>query len=560
MHSGGEIMRTIKSDFELIKKTYSGIIAAPADDIPTLCKAFLPLAKAYGAYYISASIPLKNARHQTVILYGEENYALGIPEDARITEYEGRSYAGGRTLIRWVSLPDAVIDDDILSDIKFICCAACTFCERARLSSAAHSFFYYDNITGLPNINGIMRFASSIAGDRIADRYCAACINIIGYHYINQKIGYTQGTRLLKLYGAILGKMLDSDEFIGRMGGNSFVVIFKKTNLEKMLAAFNGTRVRSRSDLSSVTFTFQARAGIFEINEADIYVDKILNYCSSSLTYAKLYSRNNIVFYTPDVEQRVDEYTEYTQRFRSAMENGDFFVDYQPKVYTEGDEIYGAEALVRWRYDGRVIYPGDFIAILEKAHLISELDLFVLERTCRDLRRWIDKGIRPVKISVNLSNEHLWDDDIIDRIAQTVDKYYVDHKLIEIEMTETADIREIPKLIAFVDGLHKYGFTVAMDDFGTGYSSLQILQNVCVDVIKIDKTFITEAEVDSESRENIILKHIIKMASELGIEIVAEGVETDAQRENLKQHKCFRIQGYIYDKPLSEREFVSRLS
>lgn len=552
-------MKVIKSDHELIKSTYSKIVSAPKADISQLCKVAAPLAETYGAYCMLALIPLKKGRHQIVVIYGEENYIHGIPEECEIIEHEGSLNAGGKTIVKWVCDPEALLDDTVRSDIEYICTVTCSFCEGIRLNAMANSFFFYDRITGLPNINGILKFAAALSEEKKADKYTAAFINVIGYNYVNRKVGYRHGTKLLKTYGNRLRSLLDDDELIGRMGGDNFVLIFRKENLDKMLKVFNGIKVACRINSSSITFIYQARAGIYNITEPEILPDELMNYISSAVNYSKHYGKNNIVFYTPDIEQKVADYTEYTQRFKSAMESGEFYVDYQPKVYTQGDEIYGAEALVRWNMDGRVIYPGEFIEILEKAHLISELDLFVLEQTCRDMRRWIDSGTVPVKVSINFSNEHLWDDNLIEDIVAIVDRYGIDHRLIEIEMTETADIQEIPKLMAFVDDLHRYGFTVAMDDFGTGYSSLQILQNVHVDVIKIDKAFITEAEGSSNSRENIILRHIIQMASELGVEIVAEGVETEPQRENLRCHKCFRIQGYIYDKPLPEEEFVSRL-
>ena len=253
------------------------------------------------------------------------------------------------------------------------------------------------------------------------------------------------------------------------------------------------------------------------------------------------------------------EYKGYVQRFREGLEKQEFFVVFQPKVYTRDNTLYGGEALVRWDRGGSVIYPGDFIEVLEQEHLIATLDLYVLEHTCMALRKWIDSGADPVKISVNFSNDHLWDSGLVDDIVAVVDRYGIDHSLIEIEMTETADVNEIPQLMTYVELLHSNGFTVAMDDFGTGYSSLQILQSVSVDVLKIDRSFVTAVAEDKNKRENVILRHIINMADDLGVEIVAEGVETGIQRENLIGMNCHRIQGYVFDKPLSEDEFMERI-
>ncbi|WP_295155935.1 EAL domain-containing protein, partial [uncultured Ruminococcus sp.] len=221
--------------------------------------------------------------------------------------------------------------------------------------------------------------------------------------------------------------------------------------------------------------------------------------------------------------------------------------------------LYGAEALVRWNSSGRLIYPGEFVEIFEKEHLISDLDFYVLEQVCINMRDWLDKGLDPVKISVNFSNDHLGDEDLVSRINEIVDKYGIEHSLIEIEMTETVDVNEINQLLSYVDGLHNNGFTVAIDDFGIGYSSLLMLQTISVDVLKIDKAFIAEVTGATGKRENIILRHIINMAEDLGVEIVAEGVETTDQLDNLNNMNCHRIQGYYFDKPLSADDYGKRL-
>ncbi len=552
--------------FELIKQAYEKITSAAKFDKKEFCRAVKPVAEAYGAALITAEMPVRRPELPgrknevtTLVIYGDENYKSFDNIGTQQVRYEGENVGGGKTLVTWVCSEDRVWSDSEISDINFICRATCTVSEKIRLAEMANKYFYFDTATGLHNLNGLFRFTASLMRRKVQDEYIAAFINIVGFNYINKKAGYKTGTRLIKQYSVKMRSILEKDEIIARLGGDNFVLVFKKQNREKVLTAFEGIRVKCRVNSGELSFVLAARAGVYEIESSEIPFDVILNYISAALNYAKSYTRNALVYYSKDIERKVMEYKEYVQRFQAAVENDEFFVVYQPKVYTENDTLYGGEALVRWNFDGKVIYPGEFVEVLEKEHLVSALDFYVLEHTCRDLRRWIDKGIKPVKISINFSNDHLLDDTLVEDITAIVDRYGIDHSLIEIEMTETADVNEITRLLAYVDGLHKNGFTVAIDDFGVGYSSLQVLQSVNVDVLKIDKSFVDDVSEDKTKRENIILKHIINMAGELGVEIVAEGVETGDQRSNLREMNCHRIQGYVYDKPLESDEFEKRM-
>lgn len=541
--------------FKLIKQSFKMLEDLSVFDEEVIREAVKPIAEVYGAAAIMLEIPFRSNK-QIFYLYGDNSVDI---VGKQIFTYEGRRRAGVRTVITWIS-SGTIWDDEDLEDLDFISTTACTLSEKLRLDAMANSYYYIDTVTGVSNNNGLGRFVSKLIRRGIFHQYGCALLDIIGFSYVNKKVGFRTGTKVIKQYASKLKEIFCADELVARPGGDNFIIIFKKSNIDKLTNLVSGIDVKARVNSATMRFTLTARAGIYMVNSPDQTFDNVVSYLSTSLNYAKSYSRTNVVYYNKDVEHKVIEHKEFCQKFKNAIDKNEFYVLYQPKVYTKNNTLYGAEALVRWNNDGKVIYPGDFVEIFEKEHLISALDFYVLEQTCRDLRSWLDNGLEPVTVSVNFSNDHLGDDELVDRIIAIVDKYGIDHHLIEIEMTETVDVYEINRLLTYVNGLHKNGFTVAIDDFGIGYSSLLMLQNISVDVLKIDKAFIAELTGDAEKRENIILRHIINMAEELGVEIVAEGVETDEQRSNLTDMHCHRIQGYFYDKPLFTDAFRMRLS
>ena len=547
----------MNDNFKLIKQSYDKVADLLKFDESELSRAIKPVAENYGAAKITLEIPLRFNGRQTFYLYGDECTEVN---GTQVVTYEGDPGAGGKTIISWVCKEGHTWSEDDIDDINYICKTACILSEKIRLGAMANSYYYMDTITGVSNINGLGRFVGQLIRRGKTDEYGFAFINVVGFNYVNKKVGFKVGTKVMKMYASKLKEQLNKDEFIARPGGDNFVIAFKKENLDRILKLIDGVVIRIRVNCTTIKFNLAGRAGIYMVNNPEKPFEKIMSYLSNSINYAKNYSRTNVVFYNKDVEHKVIEHREFCQKFRAGVDNGEFFVVYQPKVFTKDNTLYGAEALVRWNNDGRVIYPGEFVEIFEKEHLIADLDFYVLEHTCKSIREWLDSGLDPVKISVNFSNDHLGDEELIERISMIVDRYNIDHSLIEIEMTETVDVNEINQLLSYVDGLHKNGFTVAIDDFGIGYSSLLMLQTISVDVLKIDKAFIAEVTGDPMKRENVILRHIINMADDLGVEIVAEGVETDEQRENLTNMNCHRIQGYFFDKPLSAEDFSKRLA
>lgn len=247
----------------------------------------------------------------------------------------------------------------------------------------------------------------------------------------------------------------------------------------------------------------------------------------------------------------------FTEQFESALAKEEFHVFYQPKVSLHNYKIVGAEALCRWFHNGVVIPPDSFIPALEQTQAICRLDFYMLEHVCRDIRRWIDEGRKCVRVSVNLSRKHKVNDRLISDIIEIIDTYRVPHDLIEIELVESTLEMAFPELREIVLGLKKYGIGTSVDDFGTGYSSLNLIRDLPWEVLKIDKRFVPQNA--SDKKQYIMIKHLIAMAQDLGLDCIVEGIETVEQVKILKEYNCYMAQGNFFDKPLPANEFERKL-
>jgi EAL domain-containing protein (putative c-di-GMP-specific phosphodiesterase class I) len=263
------------------------------------------------------------------------------------------------------------------------------------------------------------------------------------------------------------------------------------------------------------------------------------------------------VFATKELSRRVYRQKKIIDSFPGALEQEEFVVYYQPKVNTDNCRMVGAEALVRWIRDGKMVPPGDFVPIVEQDGSVCRLDFYVLEHVCRDIRRWLDQGLEPVRVSVNFSRKHLSNPHLAGDIMAVIGRYHVPVEYIEIEVTETTDEEEQGMLSRFLVEMREQRITTAIDDFGTGYSSLNVLRSFPVDVLKIDKSFI-DAGTSTENDE-IVLSHIIHMAQDLHMEVITEGVESWEQAKFLRAMDCNLVQGFLFDRPMPPADFERKL-
>lgn len=423
--------------------------------------------------------------------------------------------------------------------------------QNNELADAA----YTDVVTGLPNADGYILKTNKIISHGDIMKYTGYYLDIARMGYYNNKYGKRLGDEIILLYAKALKQATEKDEIIGRLGGNYFVALIKRENSQKFLELLGDTPLEIVFDGKKETIHLSAVAGCYEIDKKNIVAPQILTNTSAALSYAKNVARKPYVFLDSALEAEFERIRVIEADARAGLKNNEFEVFYQPKVDVNGNVLCGAEALVRWRKNGTIVPPMSFIPILERNTGICDLDFYVLNRVCKDIKEWIEKGYEPMTVSVNFSRKNLGTPILAEAISKVVEKYDIPKNLIQIEVTETLDEFPLDYLIGVVEAIGRYGMTVAIDDFGTGSSSINLLKLVKFDVLKIDKAFIDY----KNDKEKQLLSDIIQMANNIDIDVIAEGVEEREQVETLLEMGCHMIQGYVFDKPLSKEDFEKRL-
>ncbi len=429
--------------------------------------------------------------------------------------------------------------------------------RRARLKELVDRAMLTDSMTMVSNGAGMKRFLAKVEAKNNLAAYNCAFMNIKNFRYYNQKVGSTLGDELLKIYASKVSDFLLSDENIARLGGDNFIVFVKKERIGAFFERMNKITIQLWVDNQPVSMEVETRMGIYDIAPGN-KIDDALNCATIALGYARQQNVKNVVWFEKKMRDRDLQAQDISVAFPTALKNGDLIVYYQPKVSLKDNSLCGSEALVRWVRNGVVVSPMDFIPALEREGTICELDMYVFEKVCKDIRRWLDHDMKPVRVSVNFSKLHFKNDNFVDSILDIIHRQGVPATYIEIELTEASGFENFDNFLKFSKIMRDNGIEVSIDDFGTGYSSLNVLKKMNVDIIKLDKSFIDTIANDDEQDE-VFVKNIVNMINELGMRVVAEGVETDSQVKFLKQIDCSAVQGYFYDRPMPRDRFEERL-
>ncbi len=432
-----------------------------------------------------------------------------------------------------------------------------TFCDRSYASTIAKDLSMFDNDLMVYPLTFFLATVKNLIRQGRIGEFGGVYFNIKHFSSINDRFGRDCATNIMKLFiHGILEKIL-YEECICRVGGDNFVVLFKKDNLNIIKNYLSGMPI-TFNDEEAVTVT--TTAGYYMIPEATESATDVMDRISTAYQLAKSVYKRPFLFYDDEIMQHQTHVKEIEMMFPSAIENEEFKVFYQPKTQLNNYQLAGAEALCRWFRNGKVISPGEFIPVLEGSKAICTLDFYMLDHVCRDIRRWLDEGREAVKVSVNLSRLHLGDEDLLESILRIIDKYKVPHHFIEIELTETTTDVDYKELKKIVYGLREQDISTSVDDFGVGYSSLNLIREMPWNVLKIDKSFLpTQEEEDNDPSKVKMLRHIITMSQDLGLECIVEGVETAEQVKLLKDCKCYLAQGFYFDRPLPVKEFEQKL-
>lgn len=432
-----------------------------------------------------------------------------------------------------------------------------TFCDRSYASTIAKDLSMLDSDLMVYPLTFFLATVKNLIRQGRIGEFGGVYFNLRHFSSINDRFGRDFATNIMRLFIHGIQEKILYEECICRVGGDNFVVLFKKDNLNIIKNYLSGMPI-TFNDGETVTVT--TTAGYYMIPDATESATDVMDRISTAYQLAKSVYKRPFLFYDDEIMQHQTHVKEIEMMFPSAIENEEFKVFYQPKTQLNNYQLAGAEALCRWFRNGKVISPGEFIPVLEGSKAICTLDFYMLDHVCRDIRRWLDEGREAVKVSVNLSRLHLGDEDLLESILRIIDKYKVPHHFIEIELTETTTDVDYKELKKIVYGLREQDISTSVDDFGVGYSSLNLIREMPWNVLKIDKSFLpTQEEEDNDPSKVKMLRHIITMSQDLGLECIVEGVETAEQVKLLKDCKCYLAQGFYFDRPLPVKEFEQKL-
>ena len=420
---------------------------------------------------------------------------------------------------------------------------------------------YYDRVTGAFNKDKFKKEACMLMDDRKCN-YAVAFIDIVNFKLINEIFTYENGNKFLKYIAKVISENIGEDEIYFRNNDDKFGVLLKLEDEEILLERLRniGEQIKDFPIKKNQKYNIMLKFGIYviEYNKTNIDFEICIDRAQMALVKAKKSYNNQYEFYDEDMHKSTIMKHIVENNIEQALEAKGFSVYLQPKYDLAGETISGAEALVRWNNEQYgMMSPNMFIPIFEENGFIIQLDRYVLRRVCRMINQWKEKGYPLFPISVNQSRINFYQEEYIDELKNIIETENIDPKMIIIEITENVVIENFDTIKDTVEKLRELGFAISMDDFGSGYSSLNILKNLFIDELKLDKKFL-ENSSDSYREEKIIAK-IIDLAKALSIKTVSEGVETERQVHFLKSVGCDIGQGYFFSKPIPIDEFEAKI-
>lgn len=389
--------------------------------------------------------------------------------------------------------------------------------------------------------------------DRFTSYYLIVS-DIVNFKLINDLHGKAFGDMVLKRISDDLRKYAAPDDIYARLYNDHFILLVPKRHFDS--DTYIGVFKNGVSYLNNFSYTLVGHLGIYEVDDLSLPVSVMCDRAFLALKTIKNDYKSDIAYYDDKLRLEVLQMQMLMNELPEALKSGQVQMYLQPQVKENG-ELVGAEALVRWHHPTKgLIPPSDFIQIIEKINIISDVDRYVWECACKKLAEWKANGNDNLSISVNISAKDFFTMDLYETFTGLVKKYDIAPKNLNLEITETAVIMDIDNQIQLLDRLRNAGFVVEMDDFGSGYSSLNMLKDICVDVLKIDMAFLQKSKNDEKS--HIILEQIIRLAKELGMKVLTEGVETESHVEFLSQAGCDLFQGFYFSRPISVADFEEK--
>ena len=430
--------------------------------------------------------------------------------------------------------------------------------ELEEQKDILHHQAHHDALTGLPNrVLFNDRLEQGIERSKRNNSSLALFfLDLDHFKEINDSLGHAVGDEVLKVVTQRFTTVIRKEDTLARLGGDEFTIIVENLNqsqdasllAEKLLFVLEKSIV-----IKGHTFYVSSSIGISLYPEDGQSTQDLLKYADAAMYKAKNEGRSNYQFYSKEMTELAFERVVMEASLREALQNEDFIVYYQPQVNAKSNQLTGMEALVRWQHPAKgLVCPLSFIPLAESTGLIIELDRFVMKTAMTQIVKWYEKGLNPGILALNLSLRELQRKDFISVLKNMMQETNFKAEWLELEVTEGQIMVNPQEAIEILNKISNLGIALSVDDFGTGYSSLAYLKKLPISRLKIDQTFIRNLPNDKE--DAVITKSVIALAKSLNLKVIAEGVETEAQKDFLLQNGCENIQGYFYGKPMPEKE------
>ncbi|MGE5651154.1 MAG: EAL domain-containing protein, partial [Bacillota bacterium] len=440
--------------------------------------------------------------------------------------------------------------------------AVVTFRDVSETQAMAQKMAHlaeHDYLTGLPNRLLLSdRLSQAIAyAVRHHSKLAVFFLDLDNFKHINDSLGHGVGDEILSEVAKRLTSQVRHSDTVSRLGGDEFVVlVLEDTDVEhfpvtaeKILRALAAPHHLSGNELHVTT-----SIGISLFPEDGANAETLIKNADTAMYHAKKKGKNNFQFFNSEMNARAVARQTTEVGLRRAIERDEFVLHYQPKVDLESGKVTGAEALIRWQHPQRgTVLPESFIPVAEDSGLIVPIGSIVLRKACEQLKKWREEGLAPIVVSVNMSALEFRDKRFSRNVRQLLQETGVASHLLQLELTESALMRNIETSIAILRDLKQMGVQIAIDDFGTGYSSLSYLSQLPIDVLKIDRSFVHA--ITGNNDNGVIVSAVIGMGASLSQRVIAEGVETKEQLDFLHAHHCDEGQGYLFSAAMPAEEF-----
>lgn|GEM_PF-872477 len=544
----GNVIHTIRSEFSTVPKNIFNIISSSEDEDKDENAKDAKASMLVGVDNGYARVTCNKV--ESILCYKQIKYNNGLyvvsvlPSQQVVTDAQN-------LIVKVLSLFVAVIVGALLIGFVY-------YRTDKRYNKTLRDLVYKDELTGHISYAKFLIEAEELLKVNPNKKFAIYYADVKNFKYINDTFGYDVGDKFVIYISDIIKKSLGVEGVFARINADNFAVLRQYENREDFIDEIYTVldKVSDFSDFKKENYKVGVYVGVYcnEDLDKNESFSEMLDRANMAQKSIKGSHEFHLALYNEEIRERIIAEKEIERKMETALANGEFVVFYQPKYDVRSGEIIGAEALVRWNSPERgLMLPGKFIPLFEQNGFIVNLDQYVFETVCKTVREWIDKGKKVVSISINVSRVQFYRLDFVKRYTKIKNKYDIPDGLLELEFTESIVLENIELLKKIVTNLKANGFVCSIDDFGSGYSSLNILKNLPMDILKLDRLFFKNSE--NTERDKALIASVVAMARALKMKTVSEGIETWNQVNFLKEIGCDVIQGYVYSEPISRNRF-----